>query len=61
MEKNKAIAKRWPDEVWSKGKMAAIDELSVFNYPPPGIETNMEAYKQVIAMYSTGQLEKKKT
>jgi len=57
LEKNKAMAKRWLDEVWTKGSMAAIDELFgtdfVFNYPPPGIDANVEAYKQVIAMYST--------
>jgi hypothetical protein len=57
LEKNKSIAKRWLDEVWTKGSMAAIDELSgtdfVFNYPPPGVDANVEVYKQVIAMYST--------
>jgi len=57
LEENKVIVQRWIDEVWSSGKMAAIDELLaadfVFNYAPNGAEPNVEAYKQVIAMYST--------
>ena len=50
--KNKAIARRWNEEVWNKGDLAAIDELFttdfVFNYPPPGAAPNREGYKKFI-------------
>jgi hypothetical protein len=27
IEENKVIARRWNEEIWSKGNLAAIDEL----------------------------------
>jgi len=53
-EENKAIARRWNEEIWSKGNLAAIDELLatdfVFNYAPPGVKPDREAYKQFVTM-----------
>jgi len=53
-EENKAIARRWIDEIWSEGNMATIDELFatdfIFHYPSPGVEPNLEGYKQWVTM-----------
>jgi steroid delta-isomerase-like uncharacterized protein len=53
-EENKAIARRWSEEVWGKGNLAAIDELLatdfVFNYPAPGATPDREGYKQTVTM-----------
>jgi steroid delta-isomerase-like uncharacterized protein len=53
-EDNKAIARRWGEEVWGKGSPAAIDELFapnfVFNYPLPGATPDLKGYKQTVAM-----------
>ena len=52
LDENKAIARRWNEEVWNKGNLAAIDEFFatdfVFNYPPPGAAPDREGYKQFI-------------
>jgi len=52
IDENKAIARRWNDEVWSKGSLAAVDELLaadfVFNYPTPGAAPDREGYKQTV-------------
>jgi len=52
IEENKAIARRWNEEVWSKGNLAAIDELFttsfVFNYPAPGAAPDLKGYKQTV-------------
>ena len=54
-EENKAIAHRWNDEVWSKGSLAAMDELLAtdfaFNYPAPGVAPDREGYKQTMTMW----------
>jgi len=54
IEENKAIARRWMEEVWSKGNLAAIDELLaadfVFNYAPPGVAPDREGYKQTVTI-----------
>ena len=56
-EENKAIARRWGEEIWGKGSLAAVDELLttnfVFNYPAPGAAPNLEGYKQTVTMLST--------
>ena len=56
-EENKAIARRWGEEVWGKGNLATIDELFapdfVFNYPPPGAAPDLKGYKQTVTMLST--------
>lgn len=53
-EENKAIARRWMEEIWGKGSLAAIDELLapdfVFNYAPAGVARDREAYKQTVTM-----------
>jgi predicted ester cyclase len=53
-EENKAIARRWGEEVWGKGSQAAIDELLaanfVFNYPLPGATPDLKGYKQTVTM-----------
>ncbi len=52
IEENKAIARRWSEEVWGKGSLAAVDELFatdfVFNYPVPGVKPDREGYKQTV-------------
>lgn len=51
-EQNKAIARRWSEEIWGKGNLAAIDELFatnfVFNYPTTGAAPDREGYKQTV-------------
>ena len=53
-EENKAITRRWTDEVWSKGSLAAMNELLatnfVFNWAPPGVASDWEGYKQTVTM-----------
>lgn len=52
VEENKALVERWNEEIWNKGNVAAADELLtadfVFNYPFPGLEPNLEGYKQTV-------------
>lgn len=52
IEQNKAIARRWVDEIWQNASEAAIDELLadnfVFNYPSPGANSDREGYKRAI-------------
>jgi steroid delta-isomerase-like uncharacterized protein len=49
-EENKAIARRWNEELWSKGNLAAVDELFasdfVWHYAPPGVASDREGYQQ---------------
>jgi len=51
-EENKALARRWNNEIWMKGNFAVIDELFatnfVFNYAPPGVASDLEGYKQTV-------------
>jgi len=56
-EENKAITRRWSDEIWSKGSSAAIDELFatnfVWHWAPPGVAPDREGYKQnVLSVFS---------
>jgi len=57
IEKNKALAKRWCEEIWSKGNIEVVDELIaeefVFTYPVPGTPANKEGYKQSVKMFTT--------
>ena len=52
-EENKAIARRWNEEVWGKGNLAVMDELAatdfVFNPSLPGPEPDLEGYKQTVS------------
>ncbi len=34
-EENKAIARRWSEELWSKGDLAVADEIVAPNYVRP--------------------------
>ena len=49
-EENKAIARRWNDEIWGKGNFAIIDELFapdfVWHYAPPGVAPDLDGYKR---------------
>jgi steroid delta-isomerase-like uncharacterized protein len=54
-EENKAIVRRFVDEVQSKGDIDAIDELCspefINHSAPPGVPSNCEGVKQVTAMF----------
>ena len=54
-EENKAIVRRFVDEVQSKGDIDAIDELCspefVNHSAPPGVPSNCEGVKQVTALF----------
>jgi len=55
LDENKALARRWNEEIWSKGNLSVLDEFLatnfVFNYAPPGMVPNKEAYKLAVTMY----------
>jgi len=50
IEENKVIARRWNDEIYSKGNMAAIDELFATDFTwrsaPPGVAPDLKSYKR---------------
>lgn len=50
IEENKAVARRWNDEIWNKGNLAAIDELMatdfIWHSAPPGVAPDREGLKQ---------------
>jgi steroid delta-isomerase-like uncharacterized protein len=54
-EENKAIVRRFVDEVQSKGNIDAIDELCspefINHSAPPGLPSNCEGIKQVTDMF----------
>ena len=56
-EANKALVRRWVEEVVNKGNLAAIDELLALDYldhtNPPGWPLGREGHKQIIALYHT--------
>ena len=55
LDENKALARRWNEEIWSRGKLSVVDEFLatnfVFNYAPPGVTPDKEAYKQAVTMF----------
>lgn len=57
-EENKAIVRRYIEEVWSKGNLAVIDELFAGNFvnhmPAPGLSPDREGFKQFATIYRTG-------
>jgi steroid delta-isomerase-like uncharacterized protein len=61
IEENKALARRWNEELWSKGNLAAVNELLatnfVFNYPSPGVAHDREGYKQTVTMPSFANIQ----
>jgi steroid delta-isomerase-like uncharacterized protein len=56
LEENKAIARRWNDELWNKGNVAAIGELMaasfVWHSAPPGMASDKEGFKQYVGSLS---------
>jgi steroid delta-isomerase-like uncharacterized protein len=56
LEENKAIARRWNEEIWNKGNMAAVDELMAPNFtwhtPFPGMGSDLNGFKQGAATLS---------
>ncbi len=56
LEENKAIARRWNDEIWNKGNIAAIDELMAANFtwhtPFAGMASDLNSFKQSVATLS---------
>ena len=56
-EQNKALCRRFYEEVFNKGNLAVIDELSAPNFvdhtAPPGVAPGAEGMKQLITMYRT--------
>ena len=56
-EQNKALARRVFEDVWNQGDVDAIDELMspdfVNHGSPPGIPSNREGFKQMVAMYTS--------
>lgn len=52
VEENKALARRWMEEIWEKASSTAMDELLapdfVFNYSAPGVTPDREGYKQTV-------------
>ncbi len=57
IEENKAIARRWNDEIWNKGNLAAIDGLMASNFAwrsaPPGMASDLASFKQYVASLSS--------
>jgi steroid delta-isomerase-like uncharacterized protein len=57
VEENKALARRWNDEIWNKGNVAAVDELMASNFvwhnAPPGMAPDLEGFKQYAASLSS--------
>ena len=53
-EQNKALTRRWLEEVWGEGSSATVDELAaddfVWHWAPPGVATDREGYKQFLRM-----------
>ncbi len=58
VEQNKAIDRRWFEEVWNKGSVASYEELAspdlVAHNTPPGITGDFEGIKQAISIHRTG-------
>ncbi len=57
-EENKALVRRFIEEVWSKANLAVIDELLATNFvlhnPPPEVAPDLEGYKQWVSMTHAG-------
>ncbi len=57
-EENKALDRRWFQEVWNQGSVASYEELAspdlVVHNPPPGITGDFEGVKQAISIHRTG-------
>ncbi len=58
LKENKALDRRWYEEVWNQGNVASYEELAspdlVVHNPPPGITGDFEGVKQAISIHRTG-------
>jgi steroid delta-isomerase-like uncharacterized protein len=56
-EENKALVRRFDEEVWGKGNLAVADELLATNFvlhaPPPEVAPDLEGYKQWVSTART--------
>ena len=56
-EENRALARRFIEEFWSKGNLRIIDGTHGPNYVhhnlPPGVPTNKEGIRQMAAVFNT--------
>lgn len=54
--KNKAVVRRWIDEVWNQGKLEAIDELAapdfVMHYFAMDGDVDLALYKQLFGLFT---------
>ncbi len=54
VEENKTIERRYMEEVWTKGNLAAVDELVATNYvdhtPMPGASPDLQGLKQFVTV-----------
>ena len=56
-EENKALVRRFYEEIWNKGNLAAADELlaaNFVNHSFPEIPKGPEGFKQVFKMWRSG-------
>jgi len=56
IEQNKAVARRWPEEIFSKGDLTVIDEIVSPDYfdntPTPTVEGLRQAIRNLHATYN---------
>ncbi len=56
-EGNKAIARRFAEEVWGKGNLDVVDELLATNFvnhdPSPGMTPDREGFRKMVSMFQT--------
>jgi predicted SnoaL-like aldol condensation-catalyzing enzyme len=56
-EKNKSLVRRFHEEVWSKGNVAAVDDFMAADYVehsiPSGLPPGTEGLKQATTTYHT--------
>lgn len=54
VEENKTIERRYMEEVWTKGNLAAVDELVSTNYvdhnPMPDVSPDLQGLKQFVTV-----------
>lgn len=64
-EENKALVRRFFEEMWGKGNLAIADELLttdfVFHPAPPGVAPDLEGYKHWVRMTCAGLADRQST
>ncbi len=57
VEENKTIERHYMEEVWTKGNLAAVDELVATNYvdhtPMPDVSPDLQGLKQFVTVITT--------